>query len=248
MEKTFQLKLDKKDFAHSFLNIVGKAVDIASIKFSKEGAYVICNKPATSIILLGKYNYPIDIEEEFSMNIGDIKKLLRVIDVIEEDTLTFKISSNSMSYKSKALQFKYHFLEDAIIPKVTTKKEKIESLELHSFFDVEYKKLQELLKASSFTVDSNKVYIYADEAGVHCELGDKEVSNTDSITVQISDVVEGQPITSVMPFNLDIFRVLSGIKFETARIGINLTHKVMVFNVKPTPEIEFKFIISGLVK
>jgi len=243
-----ELNLVKKDFADNFLNVISKAVDIASLKVSKEGIHVICNKPDTSIILLGKYNYPIEIEQETSLNIGDIKKLLRVLEVIPEDIINFKIDSNSMSYKSKAVQFKYHFLDDTIVPKVTTKREKIEALELNTFFDINYKKLQEVLKASSFTTDSNKIYLFADADGIYCELGDREKSNTDNITIKIGDTVEGKPLTQVLPFNLDIFRVLASVKFDNARIGINLNHKIMIFYVKPSPEVEFKFIISGLVK
>lgn len=242
------LKLDKKAFADNFLNIISKAVDVASIKATKDGLYVVCNKPDTSIILLGKYNHALDIEEETTLNIGDIKKLLRVIECIEEDEVTFKINSNHLLYKSNTMQFKYHFLDDAIVPKVSLKKEKIESLELDTFFDIEYKKLQEILKASSFTTDTNKIYLYGQPDGIYCELGDKEKSNTDNITLKVVDKIEGQPLTQSLPFNLDIFRVLSGVKFDKARVGINLKFKVMSFFVKPTDETEFKFIISGLVK
>jgi hypothetical protein len=242
------LKLDKKAFADNFLNIISKAVDVASIKATKDGLYVVCNKPDTSIILLGKYNHALDIEEETTLNIGDIKKLLRVIECIEEDEVTFKINSNHLLYKSNTMQFKYHFLDDAIVPKVSLKKEKIESLELDTFFDIEYKKLQEILKASSFTTDTNKIYLYGQPDGIYCELGDKEKSNTDNITLKVVDKIEGQPLTQSLPFNLDIFRVLSGVKFDKARVGINLKFKVMSFFVKPTDDTEFKFIISGLVK
>ena len=242
------LKLDKKAFADNFLNIISKAVDVASIKATKDGLYVVCNKPDTSIILLGKYNHALDIEEETTLNIGDIKKLLRVIECIEEDEVTFKINSNHLLYKSNTMQFKYHFLDDAIVPKVSLKKEKIESLELDTFFDIEYKKLQEILKASSFTTDTNKIYLYGQPDGIYCELGDKEKSNTDNSTLKVVDKIEGQPLTQSLPFNLDIFRVLSGVKFDKARVGINLKFKVMSFFVKPTDETEFKFIISGLVK
>ena len=242
------LKLDKKAFADNFLNIISKAVDVASIKATKDGLYVVCNKPDTSIILLGKYNHALDIEEETTLNIGDIKKLLRVIECIEEDEVTFKINSNHLLYKSNTMQFKYHFLDDAIVPKVSLKKENIESLELDTFLDIEYKKLQEILKASSFTTDTNKIYLYGQPDGIYCELGDKEKSNTDNITLKVVDKIEGQPLTQSLPFNLDIFRVLSGVKFDKARVGINLKFKVMSFFVKPTDETEFKFIISGLVK
>ncbi len=242
------LKLDKKAFADNFLNIISKAVDVASIKATKDGLYVVCNKPDTSIILLGKYNHALDIEQETTLNIGDIKKLLRVIECIEEDEVTFKINSNHLLYKSNTMQFKYHFLDDVIVPKVSLKKEKIESLELDTFFDIEYKKLQEILKASSFTTDTNKIYLYGQPDGIYCELGDKEKSNTDNITLKVVDKIEGQPLTQSLPFNLDIFRVLSGVKFDKARVGINLKFKVMSFFVKPTDDTEFKFIISGLVK
>lgn len=243
-----ELKLVKKDFADNFLSVIGKAVDIASVKVNKDGLYVVCNKPDTSIILLGKYNYPVEIEQETALNIGDIKKLLRVIDCIEEDNVVFKINSNHLHYKSASIQFKYHFLDDAIVPKVTLKKEKIEALELDTFFDVDFKKLQEILKASSFTTETNKIYLYGQPDGIYCELGDKEKSNTDNITLKVVDKIEGQPLTQALPFNLDIFRVLSGVKFDKARVGINLKFKIMSFYVKPTDETEFKFIISGLVK
>jgi hypothetical protein len=243
-----ELKLVKKNFADNFLNIIGKTVDVASIKVNKEGLYVICNKPETNIILLGKYSYPTNIEEEVSLNLGDIKKLLRVVDCIEEDDIVFNINYNHLSYKSSSVQFKYHFLDDSIVPKVTLKKEKIENLELDTFFDIDYKKLQEVLKASSFTTDTNKIYIYSQPDGIYCELGDKEKSNTDSINLKLCEKVEGAPLTQTLPFNLDIFRVLTGIRFDNARIGINLKHKVLSFYIKPTQEIEFKFIISGLVK
>lgn len=243
-----ELKLVKKDFADNFLTIISKAIDIASIKVSKEGLYVVCNKPDTSIILLGKYNYPFEIEQELSLNIGDIKKLLRVMECIQDEVITFKINSNHLHYKSSTIQFKYHFLDDAIVPKVTLKKDKIEALALDTFFDIDYKKLQEILKASSFTTETNKIYLYGQSDGVYCELGDKEKANTDNISLKVADSIEGQQLTQTLPFNLDIFRVLTGVKFDKARVGINLKHKVMSFYVKPTAETEFKFIISGLVK
>jgi hypothetical protein len=248
MEEPFELKLVKKDFADGFLSIISKAVDVASLKVTKEGMYVICNKPDTSIILLGKYNHPIDVATDFSLNIGDIKKFLRVLETVNEEELVFQINSNSLKYKSKAVKFQYHFLDDSIVPKVTTKKEKLDALTLDTFFDIEFRKLQDVLKASAFATESNKVYIFAGEDGVCCELGDHERANADNIVIQVADGVEGQPLTQVIPFNLDIFRVLAGVKFDKARIGINLTHKVLMFYVKPSPEIEFKFIISGLTK
>ena len=243
-----ELKLVKKDFADNFLSIVGKAVDVVSIKLTKDGLYAVCNKPDTSIILLAKYSKTFDIDQEVTLNIGDVKKLLRVIDCIDEDELVFKIESNHLYYKTEKLQFKYHFLDDSVVPKVTLKREKIEALTNDTFFDVNTKKLQEILKASSFTTDTNKIYLYGQSDGVYCELGDKEKSNTDNISLKVADKVEGQPFNQVIPFNLDIFRILTGVKFETARVGINLKFKVMSFYVKPTEETDFTFVISGLVK
>lgn len=243
-----ELKLDKKDFAENFLTVIGKAVDVVSIKITNTGMYTVCNKPDSSIILLGKYNYSFDIAEELSLNIGDIKKLLRVLDCIDEETFNFKINSNHLFYKSDKIQFKYHFLDDSIVPKATLKKDKIESLKNDTFFDIDGRKLQEILKASSFTTDTNKIYIYGQNGGVNCELGDKEKSNTDSISMKLTDTLEGAPLTSIIPFNLDVFRLFSGVKFEKARVGINNTYKIMSFYIKPTDNTEFTFVISGLVK
>ena len=168
--------------------------------------------------------------------------------VADDDEIVFTIQSNHLSYKTSKLQFKYHFLDDSIVPKVTLKKEKIEALQNDTFFDIEYKKLQEVLKASSFTTDTNKIYIYGQTDGVYCELGDREKSNTDNITLKLTDTIEGQGLTQVIPFNLDIFRILTGVRFDRARIGINTKFKVLSFYVRPTNDTEFTFVISGLVK
>jgi len=90
--------------------------------------------------------------------------------------------------------------------------------------------------------------LYGQSDGVYCELGDKEKTNTDNISLRVTDTIEGQPLQQELPFNLDIFRVLAGVKFDKARVGINQKHKVMSFYVKPTQDTEFKFIISGLIK
>jgi hypothetical protein len=243
-----ELKLVKKDFADNFLSVIGKAIDIVSIKLNKDGLYAVCNKPDTSIILLAKYSKPFNIDQEITLNIGDVKKLLRVMDCIEGDEINFTIESNHLYYNTPELKFKYHFLDDSVVPKVSLKREKIEALTNDTFFDINTKKLQEILKASSFTTDTNKIYLYGQPDGVYCELGDKEKSNTDNISLKVADRVEGQPFNQVIPFNLDIFRILTGVKFETARVGINLKFKVLSFYVKPTEETDFTFVISGLVK
>ena len=170
------------------------------------------------------------------------------MDCIDDDEITFTIESNHLYYNTSELKFKYHFLDDSVVPKVTLKRDKIESLTSDTFFNIDVKKLQEILKASSFTTDTNKIYLYGQSDGVYCELGDKEKSNTDNISLKVADKVEGQPFNQVIPFNLDIFRILTGIKFDSARVGINLKFKVMSFYVKPTAETDFTFVISGLVK
>jgi DNA polymerase III sliding clamp (beta) subunit (PCNA family) len=244
-----ELKLDKKDFAETFLDVVSRTVDTAAIKVSKDGLYVIAQTPNSTVFLLGKYVCNIDIEQEMSLNLGDIKKLLRVLDCVEDESLTFKINSNHLHYKSPSIQFKYHFLDDAIMPKTSYKREKIEALQYDTYFDVEYKKLQEVLKVSSFTADTNKLYLFQQDGCIFCELGDKERFNTDNISLKLVDTpIEGQPLPKALPFNLDIFRALAGVRFSKARVGINYKHNIMSFLVKPTDQTEFRFIISGLVK
>ncbi len=178
----------------------------------------------------------------------DIKKLLRVLDCIEDEEITFKLNSNHLFYKSDKIQFKYHFLDDSIVPKVTLKREKIESLNYDTSFNISSKKLQEILKASSFTSETNKIYLYGQPDGIYCELGDKEKSNTDSVSMKLTEEVDGVPLTQVIPFNLDIFRLFAGVKFDIARVGINNNYKIMSLFIKPTDSTEFTFVISGLVK
>ena len=64
---------------------------------------------------LAKYNKAFDSEQEITLNVGDVKKFLRVLDCVEEDELVFKIESNHLHYKTDKLQFKYHFLDDSVV-------------------------------------------------------------------------------------------------------------------------------------
>jgi hypothetical protein len=74
------------------------------------------------------------------------------------DEVTFKVNSNHLLYKSDTIQFKYHFLDDAIVPKVSLKREKIESLELDTFFDEYLELFSEQMNAANKTDPVWKAY------------------------------------------------------------------------------------------
>lgn len=241
------LNLKKESFLTRFLLPISKLADNVSLVPHNNSLYAISASADGSIILLATYNN-IDIADESGkINLPDIKKFNRLIDCIEEDSISLKIKNNCIQYNTDSIKFNYHLLEDSYMQKCPVNPEKIKNLQYDSFFDLPVSKFNELLKYSSITSDTDKLYFYTKNDSVYAELNDFERQNVNSITYHITNTFEGVQIKNALPLNLENIRMLAGIKMDKFSVKINNTLKVTLFEAS-NEDTNIKFVISALVK
>ena len=108
------LRIQKNELIDELLDPVSKVTDVSSFIINNEGITAICSNDA-NIILFAKYSNT-KIDETEKLNIYDIKRFIRLLDIIESDVIDLTLTSNTLSYKSPKLKFKYHLAEDAMVP------------------------------------------------------------------------------------------------------------------------------------
>ena len=242
-----QIQLNNNIFKKLFLEQISKVSDSAAIKVKKNSLECIACTSDNSIVLA--VNLPITTGEELSvstLNVGDIKKLIRAVDCISEEQITLKLSNNNIVYSDKNIQFKYHLLEDGIItvPKINI--QKLETLQFDSSFTLTDKCLIELVKGSTFSTDSNKIYLSSQGSTLKGNLTDKTRYNIDSFELNVSNDFRGTDIEN-MCLNFEIFRILSTLKVNSLNCKVSSKLGVVLFDFQNNI-IETKYIVSALTK
>jgi len=137
--------------------------------------------------------------------------------------------------------------EDGIIQKNIVNVDKINKLTFDTNFELTNNKVNEILKGSTFTSETNKIYFYTKDSEVYAELSDRKIQNTDSITFSIADSYTGTDLKTVLPINLEVIRLFSGVSFNTLKVKINTKLKVLMFELN-TGGCLMRYMISALVK
>ena len=244
-----EIIVNKKMILNRFLVPISKFTDQATLTLTKDSidciSYTTGDKQ--TIILYTKLDVKTDItENDIKLNIGSIKRLISAFNCIPDDIIALTIDNNSITYVSTTTNFKFHLKEDGTVERAPISVEKIKQITFNTWFSLSLDKLNEILKASTFSVDSNKIYLYCKDNSIYGQLTDKSTQNLDSITVQITDTVNGDRLNDTIPLNLDIFKIISSIKMETLDIKIN-TKGVMMFEIKEAGY-TLQYITTALVK
>lgn len=224
--------------------------DKSVVKLFKNKIYTLTTSEDSNIILYASHVFTEDITSELiRLNIADIKKFLRAVECFEED-LNFYLKDNHIFCETATLNgayFKYHLVDDSIIKETPISIEKISNLNFDTEFSISNKKLTEISRGSAYAVDSQKIYIYTKDEAVFSELTDQTIQNIDSITLRLSDSFTGQPIKTMLPLMLEVFRNLASLRCESVKVKINNENKVIMFCVADS-DVELKYIISTLIK
>ena len=245
MSKILKIK-SKSDFVKNFLQPVSKIADASVLDISGNKLNCLTCTSDNSVILSIQYNIEGDFVDSEILNCPDIKKLVKAIDNIKEDEIEFHIENNNLSYKGKNIRFKYHLQEDGIIRKPKLNLTKLEETEFHTSFVLDYDKIKELIKGSVFSSDSNKIYLMGDQEGVYAELTDKTRNNIDTITLKISDKLEGDSINS-LPLSFEIFRIIDISNSKNILVKINNKLGVVIFQIESNYN-KLTYIMSSLTK
>lgn len=242
------IKINKDKFVNHFLAPINKLAEQCSIVLDGQSG-----KATTTISDINKVMFlhcETNIEyagNPCKLNIGNVSKLQKAIQCIDEDEAEFALNHNNIQYSSPAIKFVYHLLEDNIISQQSINVSQLQGLKIDTSFNIPKSALDTVLRNSAFTSDSNKLYIYTKDDAVRCELNDKTMPNLDSIDMKICDSYSGESIKTPIPLRLDWIRCFISSGFDAINVTINDEKKIIIFNIK-TSDTSLKYIVSGLTK
>ena len=246
MSKVIKIK-SKIDFVRNFLSPISKISDASVLEIIDSKLNCLTCTSDNSIIFNIQYSIEGEFENNEALNCPDIKKLIKAIDTIKDDKLTFVLENNHLVYKDKNIRFKYHLHEDGLIKKPKLNLEKLKQTDFDSFFTLERDVIKELIKGSVFSSDSNKVYLYGNQTeGVYAELTDKTRNNIDTITLKISDTFKGETVKS-LPLNFEIFRIIDITNISELSVKVNNKLGLVIFEIQNNYN-KMTYIMSSLVK
>ena len=199
---------------------------------------VITTSPDSTLIVYGQYKC--NATYCTSLNIPDSKKLVRVLDTISSEQIEFILNSNNLEYKDKSVRFKYHLFEDGFLAKPALSIKKIEQFEYDIVFNLTKAQIQSLVKGSTFTTETNKLYIYTDGTSLIGELTDKIRHNSDSYSLKLGDV---DFTLSPIAVNFENIRLLT---LFNDNIVVRINSKLGVLAVEcDTDSIKLTYIITS---
>jgi len=242
-----EIIVNNQQFKKLFLEQISKISDSAVIKIKENSLECKTCTSDNSVILGLTFSVKTkNISDEFLLNVGDVKKLLRAFDCVEKDEITFTVENNNINYKDSGVKFKYHLLENGIINQPKINLDKLNQLNFESSFTVSDRSLNELVKASTFSTDSNKVYLTSNDNILKADLTDKARYNVDSFEINIATDYKGTKVDNLC-LNFEIFRILSTSKYNNLQSKIAPKLGVVLFGFENNI-ITSKYIISALTK
>jgi len=243
------IQLDKEQFVECFLTPISKIAENVSLVPFEGGIYAICSTQiGGSVILYAECKSGSFLNLKHQINIPDIKKFIRLLSCVKKDTFEVTVKDNHLLYADSDIKFKYFLLEDSVMQRVTVSCQKIKSLAYNTSFTLPIIKFNELLKGSSITTDSDKLYLFTKDGSVHAELNDFERQNINSVDYFVTEVFEGCELQIPIPLSLESVRLLAGLKATQFTVKINTQLKIVTFEATSGESVKTQFIISGLVK
>lgn len=241
------IKINNKDFfVKYFLQPISKVSDSCCIILKENKISCVASSPDNSIILNNSFNVEESFEQEACLNVPDLKKLIRALEVIDTESIELTYDKNNIFYKNKNVSFKYHLLEEGVINRPKINVQKINSIEFDTQFDLPATALAEIIKASTFCVDSNKIYFHTSDQKVYAELTDRTRPNVDSFGVMVSDSFKGNEI-KFLCLNLEVVRILSTNKIKQIHCKVNNELGVVLLDYGNNI-VYTQFIVSSLTK
>ena len=139
-----------------------------------------------------------------------------------------------------------HLYDDGILSSPSVNVDKINSIPFTNNFDVKIDDIKSLSKSSFLLPDVQKIYFTFRDGKVYGEITDKTQHNVDSFTKLISNRVEGNELNKSLPANIEVLRLLTGIKNDVVSVKYSSEYGVLTFAVTDD-NLFTRYIVSGLV-
>lgn len=231
-----KISLDSSVLNGKILKPLSRIVDDCIITITDTTLESIATEASSSIIIYTKYNIVSDIETPCELNIKDISKLSSVLNCIKGRTIDMTIESNHIKYKSDDFKFKFHLTEDGVIPKPKLKREKLENIKFQTTTGLKASIFYDILKASSFIKsDDVKLYFYTqdndDGRGVYCDITNKNIMNSDNITIKLSDSYDGDDVHKELVCDIEYIRKMNIQKDSSIFLYFNSEKGFTIFDL-----------------
>ena len=231
-----QLKIDNKPaYVNNFLSPLGKLTENAVIRVRKNEYNALSSSSDGTLIINCAIAQDNDVSETIFLNIPDLGKLMKVLNCINEESVNLDYNDNNIEYKSNQMGFKFHLLEDGIIDPPAVDINKIKNIDFTVKFAVTYDTINQLIKGSTFTTETNKIYISTKDGAVNATLTDRQRHNIDSYSQQIADKHTGPNLDNELALNFETLRIISSIRFDKLKININPELNVFLFLIETGP-------------
>jgi len=220
---------NKSNFIRAFLSPISKIDNTPDIKVGDNELTCFVDR-GSDVFLFTKYKCSIQEEKIDNFVLPDANKLIKALQCSEGDEIGLTIENNYIKYKNKNFKFKY-FLFDRSIKKGNEHAfNQLQQLQesYNTKFTICKDDLKRILKTLPLLTESSKLYLYTEDSVVFGDLCDKKLQNTDIFTTIISNKFTGeQVVKDSIIVNLELFRMLNALNFETADVYINSKYKVV---------------------
>lgn len=242
-----QIKIqNKNDFVTNFLSPISKLTENTVIKVRDNNITALCSSNDGTLIVNCVTEQNNDVDETLYLNVPDINRLMKVMTCITEEDIQVNFNNNNIEYKSSNVGFKFHLLEDGIIDPPSVDIEKIKKIDFNFKFKMCPDTVSQLVKGSTFTTDTNKIYFSTDDSKVFASLTDKQRHNVDSFTQVVSNSYTGDALTKELALSFETIRIISSIRFEDLIVSVNPDLNVFLFQII-TKSTSIMVVSSGFV-
>jgi len=237
---------NKGEFLTKFLKPVCNISDSGNLKIQENKVTSINATQDASVILFAQSNIEINTDKPVVLNCPDLRRLERIITLLDCEEVKLKYNGNSLGYNDGKIRFTYHLLENGIINGPSLSAEKIAKLEFNIQFTVDHNKIIELIKGSSFANTASKLYISFVEGKVYGEIADKANSLLDTFSTVLNDDFQPKEPINDIPIIFETIKIISSVKFEKLTVNINPKLGVILFEISED-QYKLKYIVSALM-
>ena len=220
----------KDNFIKSFLSPVSRLAPSSTLNIGDKISTVVHNN--SNIFLRAEYDVSwSDQPQDNILCLPDTVRLIKILSCLEEDKIDLVIKENCITYNNNNNRFKYHLFDDSLQSKNSFDFTKIDTINFGTQFELTREKNSALLKALPFVTETSKVYLKTEGNSIYAELSDKKIQNVDSYTTLVADKFEGDDLDYELILDVELFRLISTLSFETATIYINNEYKMLMMKL-----------------
>lgn len=236
----------KGEFLSKFLKPICNISEAGNLKIQENKITSISATQDASVILFAQSNIQINTDKPVVLNCPDLRRLERIITLLDSDEVKLNYTGNSLSYNDNKIRFTYHLLENGILNGPSLSADKIAKLEFSIKFTIDQSKITELIKGSSFANTASKLYISFANNKVYGEIADKTNPLLDTFTTILNDEYSTDGSINDIPIILETVKIISAVKFDKLTVNINPKLGVILFEISEN-QYKLKYIVSALM-